>query len=128
MGKSKSTFPKHTPSIYPGPTGPIHLLAQTVGAGQWKVMGPDLLTISTLAHQKDIEPARRHYDYLDTGRIPCQVDEGLPPWTSQLARELSKSKATHFSRPKEAPHDDDVKCDPHNQQYYPPCRGLLGVR
>lgn len=54
----------------------VHTI-KTCAVGRWKSMGLDLLTISRLAHHKDIATTRRHYDYFDTGRILTAMNGGL---------------------------------------------------
>jgi hypothetical protein len=54
----------------------VHTI-KTCAVGRWKSMGLDLLTISSLAHHKDIATTRRHYDFFDTGRILTAMNGGL---------------------------------------------------
>jgi len=40
-------------------------------------MGLDMLTISKLAHHRNIETTRRHYDFFDTEKIVGRMNLGL---------------------------------------------------
>jgi integrase len=63
----------------------VHTL-KTCAVGRWKAMGLDMLTISALAHHRDIDTTRRHYDYFDTDRILTAMDGALSPITADTAR------------------------------------------
>jgi hypothetical protein len=54
----------------------VHTL-KTCAVGRWKAMGLDMLTISKLAHHRNIETTRRHYDFFDTQKIVGRMNAGL---------------------------------------------------
>jgi integrase len=77
----------------------VHTL-KTCAVGRWKGMGLDLLTISRLAHHRDIKTTQRHYDYFDTGGILDRMDAALEDGQAagavpeSVENQCSKSVAT----------------------------------
>ena len=47
---------------------------KTCAVGRWKSMGLDVLTISRLAHHRNIETTQKHYDFFDAQKIIGQMD------------------------------------------------------